>query len=129
MIAPHACRPPLAVSTKASAFLLALVDESHITETLEGRGERLKGYTIARKVFERPETFDPLVDPLVRVEAGRLRDKLREYYEAEGQNDPVRIELPKGSYAPLIELRQIATGNLAEERPVKTIAGPGVAAS
>ena len=80
-----------------------------VNETLAGRGDRLKGYNIAVEVFDRPETFDPNVDPIVRIEAGRLRDKLREYYDADGQNDPVRIDLPKGSYAPHIEFRQAAT--------------------
>ena len=106
---------PFSQSARRKRFLDYLV-----TETLEGRGERLKGYTIARDVFERPETFDPLGDPLVRVEAGRLRDKLREYYEAEGQNDPVRIELPKRSYAPLIEIRQPATSVAQRDQPEAT---------
>ncbi len=79
-----------------------------VNETLAGRSERLKGYNIACEVFDRPETFDPVVDPVVRIEAGRLREKLREYYENGGQGDLVRIELPKGSYAPHIELRQAA---------------------
>ena len=83
-----------------------------VNETLAGRGERLKGYNIALEVFDRPETFDPTVDPLVRIEAARLRDKLREYYETDGQSDPIRIDLPKGSYTPRIEFRQAAnTGN------------------
>ena len=72
-----------------------------------GRSRRaLKGYNIAVEVFDRPESFDPAVDPLVRIEAARLRDKLREYYESEGQNDPIRIDLPKGAYAPHIEIRR-----------------------
>jgi TolB-like protein/tetratricopeptide (TPR) repeat protein len=93
-----------------------------INETLAGRGERLKGYSVAVEVFDRPESFDPLVDPVVRIEAARLRDKLREYYEAEGRNDPVRIELPKGTYTPHIEFRQangpeIAAAHSAEVAP------------
>ena len=68
-----------------------------VNETLAGRGERLKGYNIALEVFDRPETFDPIVDPIVRIEAARLRDKLREYYEADGRSDPIRIDLPKGT--------------------------------
>jgi TolB-like protein len=86
---------PFHQSLRRQHFLQFLVDE-----TLAGRGDRLKGYTIAIEVFGRPLTFDPVVDPLVRIEAARLRDKLREYYAAEGQADPVRIELPKGSYTP-----------------------------
>jgi TolB-like protein/tetratricopeptide (TPR) repeat protein len=84
-----------------------------VNETLAGRGDRLKGYTVAVEVFDRPESFDPAVDPLVRIEAARLRDKLREYYEGDGQNDPIRIDLPKGAYAPHIEFRQ--TGAKVEE--------------
>src|SRR5262245_6944351 len=76
-----------------------------ISETLAGRGERLKGYNIALAVFDRTETFDSNIDPTVRMEAGRLRDRLREYYETDGRDDPVRIELPKGTYIPLIEFR------------------------
>jgi TolB-like protein/Tfp pilus assembly protein PilF len=76
-----------------------------VNETLAGRGELLKGYNIAVEVFDRPESFDPAIDPLVRIEAARLRDKLREYYESEGRNDSIRIDLPKGAYAPHIEIR------------------------
>lgn len=79
-----------------------------VEETLAGRGDRLKGYAIGLEVFGRPKTFDPTIDPVVRIEAGRLRDKLREYYEADGKDDLVRIDLPKGSYAPHISLRQSA---------------------
>jgi adenylate cyclase len=80
--------------------------EYTVNEMLAGRGEGLKGYNIAREVFDRPETFDASVDPIVRMEAARLRDRLREYYETDGQNDPVRIEMPKGHYAPRIEFRE-----------------------
>ena len=80
-----------------------------VNETLAGRGDRLKGYNVAWEVFDRPETFDSNVDPIVRMEAARLRDRLREYYETDGQKDPIRIELPKGSYTPHIEFRQAAT--------------------
>ena len=76
-----------------------------VSETLAGRADRLKAYNIALEVFDRPETFDPVVDPIVRTEAARLRDKLREYYESEGQSDPIHIELPKGGYTPLIEFK------------------------
>ncbi len=91
-----------------------------VSETLAGRGERLKGYNVALEVFDRPETFDPVVDPLVRIEAARLRDKLREYYEADGQSDPIRIELPKGSYTPHIEFRQ---GQTPTQGPVTSEPG------
>ena len=91
---------PFQQSRRRQRFLEYLVNE-----TLAGRGERLKGYNIALEVFDRPETFDSTVDPIVRMEAARLRDRLREYYAADGQNDPIRIDLPKGTYTPQIEFR------------------------
>ncbi len=94
---------PFSQSQRRQRFLDYLVNES-----LAGRGDRLKGYAIALEVFERPETFDPLVDPVVRIEAGRLREKLREYYDTDGRDDPVLIELPKGHYTPLITFRNAA---------------------
>jgi adenylate cyclase len=74
-----------------------------VAETLAGRGERLKGYTIAVEVFGRSADFDAQSDPLVRVEAGRLRKRLAEYYHGVGRNDIVRIALPRGGYAPTFE--------------------------
>ena len=80
-------------SDKQRKFLSFVVDE-----TLEGRASQLKGYTIAVAVYGRAESFDPQIDPIVRVEAGRLRRALAHYYLTAGENDPVRIEIPKGGY-------------------------------
>ena len=91
---------PFHQSQRRQRFLEYLVNE-----TLAGRGERLKAYNVALEVFERPETFDPITDPLVRIEAARLREKLREYYGTEGQSDAIHIDLPKGRYTPDIEFR------------------------
>lgn len=91
-----------------------------VNETLAGRGERLKGYSIALAVFDRTETFDSNNDPIVRAEAARLRDRLREYYEVDGPDDPVHIELPKGTYTPHIEFRQAATSDASPDRPDAT---------
>jgi hypothetical protein len=60
---------PFLQSRRRQRFL-----EYIVNETLAGRGDRLKGYNIALEVFERPETFDPAIDPLVRIEAARLRE-------------------------------------------------------
>src|SRR5262245_1366040 len=95
---------PFAQSQRRQRFL-----EYIVTEALAGRGDRLKGYNIGLHVFDRPETFDPVIDPLVRTEAARLRDKLHEYYDTEGRDDPVRIVLTKGKYTPHIEFRQAAS--------------------
>ena len=92
---------PFHQSQRRQRFLEYLVNE-----TLAGRGERLKAYNVAVEVFERPETFDPVVDPIVRIEAARLRDKLREYYDSDGRSDPIHIDLPKGGYAAHIEFRK-----------------------
>lgn len=92
--------PLFAQSERLQRFLKFVV-----TETLAGRTYRLKGYTIGLEVFDRQSDFDPTIDAIVRVEAARLRAKLREYYDGEGQADPVRIELPKGSYTPVIQCR------------------------
>lgn len=85
---------------RAKDFLRFVVEE-----TLAGRSDRLKGYTIAVEVFGRPPDFDAQSDPLVRVEAGRLRHRLMEYYFLAGRDNPVRIELPRGSYVPRFSSR------------------------
>ena len=71
-----------------------------VEETLLGRGDRIKAYSIATIVFGRDDSFDPAVDPVVRMEARRLRRSLERFYLVEGQLGPTRIELPKGGYAP-----------------------------
>ena len=62
-------------------------------------GTALKEYQIATEVFGRASDFDPQLDSLVRVQAGRLRSKIAEYYASEGSADPIMVELPKGTYA------------------------------
>jgi TolB-like protein len=69
-----------------------------VEETLAGRADRIKAYTIAVAAFDRPEDFDPLADPIVRIEAGRLRRSLDHYYLTEGKSNAVRIDIPKGAY-------------------------------
>jgi adenylate cyclase len=78
-------------------------------EVLAGRGDRLKAFSIAREVYGRDETFDPRSDTIVRVEAGRLRQRLAAYYESEGRRDPVRIEIPKGGYNPTFKWNEEVT--------------------
>ncbi|MBK5294693.1 MAG: hypothetical protein JJE04_23820 [Acidobacteriia bacterium] len=68
---------------------------------LGGDGERMKEYVLGREVFDRGEDYDPRLDPIVRVEARRLRAKLEEYYSGAGRQDPIRITVPKGGYEPV----------------------------
>jgi serine/threonine-protein kinase len=70
-----------------------------VEHTLGGEGEQLKEYRLGVDVFDRDSSFDPRLDPVVRMAARRLRAKLQQYYETEGSQDPIRIEVPKGSYA------------------------------
>lgn len=70
-----------------------------VKETLSGNALRLKGYTLGVEIFGRGTDFDPTNDAIVRVEVGRLRTKLREYYNLQGHADEVLFHLPKGSYA------------------------------
>src|SRR6202046_5567764 len=67
--------------------------------TLDHRGVPVKEYQIATEVLGRPAGFDPQNDSTVRVQAGRLRVKLAEYYAHEGSDDLILVELPKGSYS------------------------------
>ncbi len=83
------------VSRRNRAFLRFIVEE-----TLAGRGDRIKAYTIGTSVLQRDETFDPQADPIVRIEASRLRRSLERYYLIAGQGDLIRIEIPKGAYVP-----------------------------
>jgi serine/threonine-protein kinase len=88
-----------------------------VNETLSGRSDRLKEYTIGVEVFARPASYDPRLDSLVRVEAKRLRDLLEHHYQNDGKSDGVRIDLPRGSYVPLFRSQQSgidATGTLAK---------------
>ncbi|MGE5567720.1 MAG: hypothetical protein ACM3S5_01665 [Rhodospirillales bacterium] len=77
----------------------------YIVETLRGSPGSLKEYSLGVAVFDRDASYDPRTDPIVRVEAGRLRSRLNEYYNSRGRDDPIIIELPKGSYAVTVHLR------------------------
>ena len=98
--------------------------------------EPLKESIVGVAVFSRPPDYDPRLDPIVRVEARRLRSRLAEYYVGAGADDPVRIELPRGTYAPVFrrEAAEPATPDAAA-RPSRwrafwalvAVAGVGIA--
>ena len=93
--------PPFSKSAQLTNFLRFVVEEA-----LAGRGERIKAYTIATAALGRDESFDPQADPIVRVEAARLRRALRTYYADGGAEQPIVIELPTGTYAPVFRAPQ-----------------------
>ena len=92
-------------STQLAAFLRFVVET-----TLRGESDRIKGYTIATEALGRGEDFDPEADPIVRVEAGRLRRALEHYYAEPGATDDVIIELPRGRYVPSFQRRVVQAG-------------------
>src|SRR5688572_10967430 len=75
-----------------------------VNETLAGKSEGLKEYTIGVQALKKESDFNPQVDSIVRIHAGRLRRVLKEYYYEEGKEDPIVISIPKGSYAPTFKL-------------------------
>lgn len=85
----------LAASPQLSNILRFIVEA-----TLEGRSDAIKGYTIAVEALGRDASFDPQADPIVRVEATRLRRALERYYSGLGAGDEIEIVVPRGSYVP-----------------------------
>jgi TolB-like protein/Flp pilus assembly protein TadD len=77
-----------------------------VTEAAAGRADELKEYVVGVQVFGKESSFDPRTDPIVRVQARRLRARLLRYYHDEGQHDEVIIDLPKGGYAPVFKRRE-----------------------
>jgi tetratricopeptide (TPR) repeat protein len=97
--------PPFRGSLRLTSFLTYVVEA-----TLAGKGERIKSYTIALEALGRDSSFDPQADPIVRVEAGRLRRALAHYYAIAGRDDPVVIDLPRGNYVPTFRRRRTPVG-------------------
>lgn len=92
-------------SSRLSQFLRFVVEQ-----TLNGHEESLKEYTIGTEAYGRKADFDPSQDTIVRTEARRLRNKLKEYYETEGKSDDVVIFMRSGSYVPAIRWRASLDG-------------------
>jgi TolB-like protein len=106
--------PDFVASDRLKGFLRFVVEEA-----LAGRGDRLQAYPIALEVLGRDASFDPQTDPVVRMEAGRLRRRLERYYLGAGQSDPVRIDIPKGGYAPTFTWQHI--GERARAPPASLV--------
>src|SRR5580658_1534518 len=82
-------------SPQLGAFLRFVVEA-----VLQGKSDRIKAYTIGVDVLRRDAKFDPQLDPIVRVEATRLRRTIDRYYAGIGNADAIRVDLPRGSYVP-----------------------------
>ena len=92
-----------------------------VEQAISGRGAEIKEYTVGLEVFGRGEAFDPRNDSIVRTEARKLRSRLGKYYESEGKNDPLQIEIPKGGYVPAFR------ENASPERISPILSGSSVA--
>jgi len=110
---------PFQASRRLTGFLTFVVQE-----TLAGRSEQLKEYVIAVNAMERPSGFDPQFDPAVRIQAGRLRTALDRYFHGEGASDPLRIDMPKGAYVPVIHLNARAADVPGQHLTGVTLADP-----
>ncbi|HEY2528054.1 MAG TPA: hypothetical protein VGJ20_08930 [Xanthobacteraceae bacterium] len=77
-----------------------------VATALAGKADQIKAYTIAVEALGRGSNFDPQSDPIVRVEACRLRQALARYYDGAGCHDPLLIDLPRGTYVPRFHRRQ-----------------------
>ncbi len=92
-----------------------------VEHTLQGRAASLKEYLLGVEVFDRKPSYDPRVEPIVRVEARRLRTKLQKYYETDGRDDPLRIELPTGSYAPVFRRPEASAAPAATQQSLAVL--------
>lgn len=92
-----------AKADRLRAFLRFVVEK-----TLAGEAQTIKEYVIAVEVCGRDPSFDPKADPIVRVDANRLRARLDAYYRLEGQEDRLRIQLQKGTYVPVITRQEVS---------------------
>ena len=100
--------PQFDASERNRGFLTFVVEEA-----LGGRADRIKAYTIATEVFGRELSFDPQLDFIVRIEAGRLRRSLERYYLTDGRDSRLRIEIPRGGYLPVFDAAATSAGPCA----------------
>jgi len=120
--------PKVAVRAELERLLVsqALRDSEHlkrflryiVESSLADQGDQLKEYRLGVEVFDRDTSFDPKLDPVVRMAARRLRAKLQKYYDTEGRSNAIRIEVPKGAY-----IASFASAPGSETRSAETLPG------
>ncbi len=86
-----------------------------VKETIEGRGDELKEFTVGVEVFDRDLSFDPRSDPIVRVQARRLRALLEQYYAEEASLDEIIVEVPKGAYSAVFRSHKSLAAKLSKK--------------
>jgi hypothetical protein len=87
-----------------------------VNRTQEGNADSIKGYTVATEVFGRRSDFNQSIDPIVSIQASRLRWALAQYYETAGKNDPIRIDIPTGGYVPTFSKQRPDDQHLTAEQ-------------
>jgi len=107
----------LATKGFSSAGRLSKLLRYVVEKSLAGETDQLKEYAVGIEVFERDSSYDPRLDSIVRVEAGRLRSRLDEYYVGEGVASPIRIHLPRGGYSAQFERRDQVAAPEAPQAP------------
>ena len=88
-------------------------------QSLAGTGDSLKEYTIGIDAFGKPSDYDPRLDSTVRIQIGRLRQRLSEYYRDEGKDDPLVVDLPKGRFGLVCESRPTGFASAALAYPFR----------
>ena len=109
------CSPEFTATEAQRAFLRYVVNK-----TLSGESKEIKGYAVATEVFGRNDDFDQANDPIVSIQANKLRRALERYYLVAGQNDPISIGIPKGTYVPELSGRTdtVQVGRNETMRPI-----------
>jgi len=111
--------PKFRASKRLSRFLSFVVDQSQ-----KGDSDRIKQYTIAVEVLGYGDDFDPQSDPIVRIQARRLRRALDNYYDTLGASDPIRIDIPKGAYVPIFVKIGSTPFRIKPQAPEKHLLSP-----
>src|SRR5713226_777313 len=104
--------PPFQKSTRLRDLLQFITEQ-----TIHGNAHELTEQHIGNALFHKPSDYSPLEDSSVRVHARQLRLKLHEYFNEEGRNEPLILNIPKGSYAPVFRPAAKAVNSLAEAAP------------
>lgn len=118
--------PDFLASKRQRAFF-----EFVVRKTIAGESHEIKGYTVATEVFGRNKDFDQSIDPIVSIHANKLRRALERYYLTAGANDPLIIDIPKGSYVPTFSVHKVEapeedSPGLPGEMPQDCLFGPKV---